>query len=124
MDPSHRQKGTGKTGGPVTGWVIGHDGSFDAAESWQHVLDAESRSRMDEAEAPPPTAADVAREMINVDGSEGMAAVRAAQVLQDRFEEWDSRDRLSRMQEFQEQVQQEFLVVAAEEEFSDVSYSG
>ena len=106
MDPSYRQKETGKTGGPVTGWVIGHDGSFDAAESWQHVLDAESRSRIEEAEAPPSTAADVASETIDVDGSDGMAAVRAAQVPQDRSAEWDSRDRLSRMQELQEQVQQ------------------
>jgi hypothetical protein len=107
------QEGTGRTGGPITGWVIGYDGSFDAAENWQHVLDVdvESSSRAGEAE-PLPMAVDVAMEMLNVDGHEGMAAVQAAQVLEKSFEAFDEHARQIRRQEFQERVRQEFLVAA------------
>jgi hypothetical protein len=113
MDSSPGEDGRGKTGGPITGWVIGYDGWFDAVESWQHVLDAGWRSLIDEADSTP-TAADVAREMLEVNGNEGMAAVRAAEVLEKRFENFDRQDRQRRRQEFQGQVQQEFSLAAEE----------
>jgi hypothetical protein len=113
MEFGSGQEGTGRTGGPITGWVIGYDGSFDAAENWQNVLDVdvESSSRAGEAE-PLPMAVDVAMEMLNVDGHEGMAAIQAAQVLEKSFEAFDKHARQIRRQDFQKRVQQEFLVAA------------
>jgi hypothetical protein len=105
-------EGTGRTGGPITGWVIEYDGSLDAAGSWQNVLNAAALNP-NEAETTS-TAADVAREMLEVDGRESTAAVLAAQVMEQRFEELDNQGKQRRRLEFQEQIRQEFLVVAEE----------
>jgi hypothetical protein len=119
MEYSPEQDGTRRTGGPITGWVIEYDGSFDAVGSWQHVLIA--GDEIDEAESPP-IVADVVREMMEVDSSEGTAAVLAAQVMEKRFQEFDRYARQLRRQEFEGLVQEEFLLAA--ERLSGVQYVG
>jgi hypothetical protein len=121
MDSSPGQEGLDRADGPITGWVICYDGNLDAVESWQRVLDAESRSRTDEDRSPQ-TTSEVATEMLNVDGTGGMAAVLAAQVLETSFEDYDRYARQLRRREFEGQVQEEFLLAA--ERLSGVQYVG
>ena len=105
----------------TTGWVINDDGyaTFNAAASWMNIQNARAQNGEEEAADEPAEPAVVADEMLRV-GSNGdcpnMQAVRAAQLMEDRFQEWDAAGQDRRRQEFTAQVMRGFMVSAAEDE--------
>ena len=107
MEAEDQQDATVRTGGQT-------DGSSDAAENWRRIQNAHAQNepRMPQvAEDPWETEPmSVAREMIEAQKEdEEMAAVWAAQILEERFVQLDEEDRDRRRQEFTAQVQEEFI---------------
>ena len=87
---------------------INYDGSVHVSESWHNVMIAMTQVTADAQnteETPEPS--EVAREMIAGEWGEG-AAIRAAQVLEERFQQWDLADAQRRREEFTAQVRNEF----------------
>ena len=107
MEAEDQQDATVRTGGQT-------DGSSDAAENWRRIQNAHAQNepRMPQV-AEDPWETDhmsVAREMIEAQKEdEEMAAVWAAQILEERFVQLDGEDRDRRRQEFTAQVQEEFI---------------
>ena len=97
-------------------WAINYDGTFNAAASWMHIQNARALNGEEEAADEPAEPAVVAEEMLRV-GSNGedRQAVRAAQLMEDRFQEWDAAGQDRRRQEFTVQVQRSFMGAAAED---------
>ena len=106
MEAEDQQGATVRTGGQT-------DGSADATENWRRIQNAHAQNepRMPQVaedlwETEPMS---VAREMIEAQKEdEEMAAVWAAQILEERFVQLDEEDRDRRRQEFTAQVQEEF----------------
>ena len=98
-------------------WAINYDGTFNAAASWMHIQNARALNGEAEAADEPVEPAVVAEEMLRV-GSNGedRQAVRAAQLMEDRFQEWDAAGQDRRRQEFTAQVLRSYIVSAAEME--------
>jgi hypothetical protein len=101
-----------------TGWVIDrHDGTFNAAASWVNIQNARAPNGEEDAADEPAEPAAVAEEMLSMGrNGEDRQAVRAAQLMEDRFQEWDAAGQDRRRQEFTAQVLRSFVVSAAEME--------
>ena len=116
-----------RTGGQSDGysWMFSSDGRFDAAENWRRIQNAHAiKETADEAEDPRTEPLAVARDMIEVQEDGGMAAVRAAQILEERFLVWDRVEQDRRRQEFMAQVQKEFQYTATEDDWYGVWFGG
>ena len=86
-------------------WMFS-DGRFDAAENWRRIQNARQQNETAEEAEDPRTEPDfVAMEMVEVEEHGGMAAVRASQILEERFFQWDKEERDRRRQEFMAQVE-------------------
>jgi len=109
------QEATIRTGVQTGGWEYS---SSDAAGDWRQIQNAliqNARVRnetAEEAEDPRQTPIRVAWEMMGEDGS--MAAEKAAQILEERFLQWDRDEQDGRRQVFTEQVQEIYTEQAEE----------
>ena len=112
MEAEDQQDATVRTGGQT-------DGSSDSTENWRRIQNAHAQNepRMPQgAEDPWETEPiSVAREMIETQKEdEEMAAIWAAQILEERFLQSDEEDKDRRRQEFTAQVQEHFIWMEAE----------
>lgn len=117
METEDQQEATVRVGGQTGGWKFSGDGSFDATENWRLIQNARVRNETaEEAEDPRTEPISVARDMIEAQQEDGcMAAERAAQILEERFLQWDRDEQDSRRQVFMEQVQEMFKYTSVEE---------
>ena len=119
MEAEEQQDATVRAGGQTGGWELRGDGSFDAAGNWWHFQNAltqNARVRNETAEeAEPFLTGQVAWDILDAQQEDGcMAAERAAQILEDRFLQWDRNEQDGRRQVFMEQVQERYTEVAEE----------
>ena len=87
-----QQDAADSTGGQSDGysWEFSSDGRFDATENWRRIQSARIRNETaEEAEDQRTEPMSVARDMIAAQEDGGKAALRAAQILEERFLLWD-----------------------------------
>ena len=98
-----QQDAADSTGGQSDGysWEFSNDGRFDATENWRRIQSARIRNETaEEAEDQRTEPTSVARDMIAAQEDGGKAALRAAQILEERFKLWDRAEQDRRRQEF------------------------
>ena len=106
-------------------WEFSSDGRFDATENWRRIQSARIRNETtEEAEDQRTEPMSVARDMIAAQEDGGKAALRAAQILEERFLLWDRVEQDRRRQEFIAQVQEQFNYEAVEEDWYGVWCGG
>jgi hypothetical protein len=73
-----------------TGWVINrHNGTFNAAASWVNIQNARAPNGEEDAADEPAEPAVVGEEMLSMGrNGQGRQAIRAAQLMEERFQEW------------------------------------
>ena len=101
---------TARTGGQTGGWEFRSDGSFDAAENWRRIQNVHAQNETAQGiEDPSMEPFSVVQDMMDVAmEKDGRDIERAAQVLEERFLQWDRDEQNSRRQVFMEQVQETF----------------
>jgi len=122
-----QQDAADSTGGQSDGysWEFSSDGRFDATENWRRIQSARIRNETaEEAEDQRTEPMSVARDMIAAQEDGGKAALRAAQILEERFKLWDRAEQDRRRQEFVTQVQEQFNYQAVEEDWYGVWCGG
>ena len=108
---------TVRTGGQTGGWEFRSDGSFDAAENWRRIQNVHAQNETAQGiEDPSMEPFSVVQDMMDVAmEKDGRDIERAAQVLEERFLQWDRDEQNSRRQVFMEQVQETFSNTAVAE---------